>query len=108
MNKLSESLWNWKGEISREKFTKIFVSIIFLLSVVLFFTSKFNILGNTKLTIFIAFIFIAFIFISIQFIKRLHDLNLKAWFHFFSIVPFINILYFLVLLVVPGISNKDN
>ena len=23
MNKLSESLWNWKGEISREKFTKI-------------------------------------------------------------------------------------
>ena len=29
MNKLSESLWNWKGEISREKFTKIFVSIIF-------------------------------------------------------------------------------
>ena len=40
MNKLSESLWNWKGEISREKFTKIFVSIIFLLSVVLFFTQK--------------------------------------------------------------------
>lgn len=78
MNKLSESLWNCKGEISREKFTKIFVSIIFLLSVVLFFTSKFNILGITKLTI-----FIAFIFISIQCIKRLHDLNLKAWFHFF-------------------------
>ena len=103
MNKLSENLWNCKGEISREKFTKIFVSIIFLLSVVLFFTSKFNILGITNLTI-----FIAFIFISIQCIKRLHDLNLKAWFHLFSIVSFINILYFLVLLVVPGISNKYN
>lgn len=102
MNKLSESLWNWKGEISREEFTKIFVSIIFLLSVVLFFTSKFNILGITKLTI-----FIAFIFISIQCIKRLHDIKLSGWVHLFCFIPYINIFYFLLLLVVPGISNKD-
>lgn len=103
MKKSTENLWNWKGEISREEFSKIFVSIIFLLSIVLFFTNKFNLLDITKVTI-----LIAFIFISMQCIKRLHDLNLKAWFHLFSIVPFINILYFLFLCFAPGIKNKDN
>ena len=102
MRKPIDNFWDVKGKISREEFNKFFISIIFLLALITFLTSKFEYHSITKLSI-----LFAYIIISIQCIKRLHDLNLKGWIHFASLIPFINLVYFLFLFLASGNKNHS-
>ncbi|OUS24309.1 hypothetical protein A9Q99_25060 [Gammaproteobacteria bacterium 45_16_T64] len=50
-------------------------------------------------------LFLAF-FIAAR--RRLHDLNITSWLALFTFVPFINMLFFLYLLIWPGTPDTNN
>ncbi|WP_173911792.1 DUF805 domain-containing protein [Acinetobacter sp. Marseille-Q1618] len=50
---------------------------------------------------------IFFTFILLFSIKRLHDINLTAWLAFLELIPFVNLLFFIFLVCMPG-TEGDN
>ena len=40
-------------------------------------------------------------------VKRLHDIGQSRWFAVFAIIPLINLLFFLLLLCVPGVKKTN-
>lgn len=50
---------------------------------------------------------IFFAFIILFSIKRLHDINLTAWLALLELIPFVNLLFFIFLVCMPG-TEGDN
>ena len=121
--------WTWRGAVGRAKYAGLGVFLFAIKHIIdrivgLSFGYHFTILGywvetengienisNTRAAFFAVLILVALPFIWIGVIltlRRLRDANLPLWLVAFFFVPFVNLLFFLLLSFVPSSSAKLN
>lgn len=94
--------WSIKGRIGRTTFFKRIFSIFALIILLSIFHK--NNFGAVML--FITFI-IGYIGLTIQSIKRLHDLNMSGWWSIANFLPYINVVFFILISILPGNMNEN-
>lgn len=94
--------WSIKGRIGRATFFKRVFSIFALIILLSIFHK--NNFGAVML--FITFI-IGYIGLTIQSIKRLHDLNISGWWSIANFLPYLNILFLILISLLPGNTNDN-
>lgn len=100
--KTSCGYWSSKGRIGRATFFKRIFSIFALIILLSIFHK--NNFGAVML--FITFI-IGYIGLTIQSIKRLHDLNMSGWWSIANFLPYFNILFLILISLLPGNANDN-
>lgn len=96
------------GRLDRIRYIVYFnvMPLIFMLS--LFIFSLIGLLSSVLFTLIIVSSFLFFfIFLLSLIIRRVHDFNYSGWLALLVFVPFINIIFSLILLMIPGTPGAN-
>jgi uncharacterized membrane protein YhaH (DUF805 family) len=111
-----KNLFKFEGRIGRKNFALSFIGVVlFFFTLQTIFdlsrSSLFNTIGTLGFTlVYTAVAFVALLCVIIEFglmTRRLHDLNKSGWYNLLVFIPFVNLIFILVLFFVKG-SNGEN
>lgn len=111
------NLFKFEGRINRKNFTLSFIGIIlfFFILQTIFNLSRpalFDTLGTLGFTlVYTAVAFVALLCAIIEFgliARRLHDFNKSGWFGLLLFVPFVNLIFIIVLFFIKGTNGENN
>lgn len=96
-----EIFWSGKGRVGRTTYLFRLILLGFI-SYLIFLASGYD---NDFLISIIVITYI--IIVSIQAAKRLHDMNASAWLLLINFIPYVNGVFWLILLFVPGTKGPN-
>ncbi|NVJ61552.1 MAG: DUF805 domain-containing protein [Gammaproteobacteria bacterium] len=95
---------NINGRCSRKIYWLVGVLPFFILGIAAFFISE--ALHINELAIDLFFLILLWPVLAMQ-IKRLHDINLSGWFCVLSLIPYLGVIFQLIIGFIPGSKSQN-